>query len=86
MKTEFLLLAQYDGLSVIPANIVCRDYFPHLTTEKFLRKLTYGDIKLPLIRMENSQKSAKGIHIGDLAKYVDARRADAIKDIELMSS
>jgi hypothetical protein len=28
MKTLFLLMAQYDGLAVIP--VVCRDYFRHL--------------------------------------------------------
>ena len=38
MKTSFLLMAQYDGLAVIPVEWVCRDYFRHLTVEKFLRK------------------------------------------------
>lgn len=27
MKTAFLLMAQYDGLAVIPVDWVCRDYF-----------------------------------------------------------
>ena len=59
MKTSFLLLAQYDGLAVIPVEWVCRDYFRHLTVEKFLRKVLVGEISLPIVRIELSQKSAK---------------------------
>lgn len=32
MNTAFLLMAQYDGLAVIPAEKVCADYFPHRTS------------------------------------------------------
>jgi hypothetical protein len=76
MKTSFLLLAQYDGLAVIPVEWVCRDYFRHLTVEKFLRKVLVGEIALPIVRIESSQKSAKGVHINDLAAYLD-KQADA---------
>ncbi|WP_416049012.1 pyocin activator PrtN family protein [Cupriavidus basilensis] len=31
------------------------------------------------IRIEGSNKSAKGIHVGDLAKYIDERRAATLK-------
>ena len=71
MKTAFLLMAQYDGLAVIPVEYVCRDYFRHLPVEKFLRKVLAGEISLPIVRMEGSQKTAKGIHITDLAAYID---------------
>jgi hypothetical protein len=71
MKTAFLLMAQYDGLAVIPVEWVCRDYFRHLTVEKFLRKVLAGEIDLPIVRMESSQKSAKGDHVHDLAAYLD---------------
>ena len=30
-------------------------------------------IPIPLVRIEASQKSAKGVHLADLAEYLDAR-------------
>jgi hypothetical protein len=80
MKTAMLLMAQYDSRAVIPAELVCRDYFPHLSLEKFIRKVSSGEIALPLIRMEASQKAAKGVHLQDLSDYLDARRAEAQKE------
>jgi hypothetical protein len=74
MNTLFLLMAQYDGKAVVPVDIVCRDYFSHLTIQKFLRKVSAGEIDLPLVRAERSQKSAKGVHLQDLALYIDKRR------------
>jgi hypothetical protein len=84
MKTVFLLLAQYDATAVVPIDLVCRDFFPHLSTDKLIRKISIGEVKLPMIRMERSAKSAKGVHIQDLADYIDARRAEAIKELDQM--
>jgi hypothetical protein len=80
MNTTFLLMAQYDGAAVIPVESACRDYFPHLTPEKFIRKVSAGEIAIPLIRIESSQKSAKGVHLSDLAAWIDQRREAAIKE------
>lgn len=86
MNTAFLLIAQYDGQAVIPVGAVVRDYFPHLTTEKFVRKVATGEINIPLVRIEaNSQKAAKGVHLTDLAQYVDARRAAALKEAKQLA-
>jgi hypothetical protein len=82
MKTSFLLLAQYDGVAVIPVEWVVRDYFRHLSEEKFLRKVLAGEIDLPVVRIETSQKSAKGIHVNDLAAYLDKQTAAARKECE----
>jgi len=82
MKTAFILMAQYEGLAVIPVEIVCRDYFRHLTVEKFLRKVLNGEIEIPIVRMEGSQTSAKGVHINDLAAYLDKQTAAARKECE----
>ncbi|AOJ62438.1 Pyocin activator protein PrtN [Burkholderia ubonensis] len=82
MKTAFLLLAQYDGQAVVPVDLVCRDYFSHLTPEQFVRKVNAGEIALPLLRMEGSKKSAKGVHVEDLADYIDKRRAAAVKECQ----
>ena len=86
MNTAFLLMAQYDAMAVIPIDKVVRDYFPHLSTDKFLRKVAVGDIKIPLLRIEaGSQKAAKGVHLTDLAAYLDDRRAAAVKEARQMA-
>jgi len=81
MNTVFLLMAQYGARAVIPLELVCRDYFAHLTPAKLLAKITAGQIALPLVRMETSQKSAKGICLTDLALYLDARAEAARKEL-----
>ncbi len=77
MNTAFLLMAQYNGQAIIPVDRVCADYFAHLTPDKFLRKVMSGEIDLPVVRMEASQKAAKGVHLGDLAQYLDGQRLKA---------
>ena len=64
------LLTQYDGLTIIPVEWVCRDYFRHLKPDKFLRKQLAGEISLPIVHMECSQKTAKGVPVDDLAAYL----------------
>lgn len=81
MNTAFLLMAQYNAQAIIPVEAVVRDYFPHLTIEKFVRKCNLGEIRLPLTRIDGaSQKAAKGVHLNDLAAYIDARREAALKE------
>lgn len=80
MNTAFFLMAQYDGQAIISLELVCRDYFTHLTPEMFQRKVMSGQIKLPITRMETSQKSARGVHLNDLATYLDLQRAAAVKE------
>ena len=84
MNTLFLLMAQYDGQAVIPLTRVCTDYFSHLTAEKLQRKAMAGEIDLPITRMEGSQKAARGVHVQDLAKYLDDQRAKAIIENDKM--
>lgn len=86
MNTAFLLMAQYSGRAVIPVEDLCRDYFQHLSVEKFIRKASLGEIRLPLVRMEASQKAAKGVHLADFAKYLDERREAAIKEAAQIAS
>ncbi len=82
MPTTFLLMAQYGGRAFIPLDEVCRDFFAHLTPEALLRKTAAGDIRLPVVRTDSgSQKTAKGVHLSDLADYLDERRAAAKKDL-----
>lgn len=81
MNTAFLLMAQYDGKAIIPIQDVCRDYFCHLHVDKLVQKISAGEIAIPLVRIETSQKSAKGVHLCDLAKYLDARAEAARKEM-----
>ncbi|RUV63834.1 Pyocin activator protein PrtN [Mesorhizobium sp. M5C.F.Ca.IN.020.29.1.1] len=85
LNTAFLLMAQYNGKAIIPLDEVRRDFFSHLTLPRFLRKLSSGDIALPLMRIETSQKCAKGIHLRDLADYLDRRRQAAQREFAEMS-
>ncbi|WP_349573346.1 pyocin activator PrtN family protein [Azotobacter salinestris] len=67
MNTMCLLMAQYNGQAIISLERVCEDYFRHLPPEKFLRKAMTGETDLPIVRMEGSQKAARGVHLADLA-------------------
>jgi len=78
--TLFLLMAQYNGRAVVPIDQVCRDFFGHLTVEKLLRKALRGDLPLPIVRIETSQKAQRGVHLADLAAYIDKRRVAAVKE------
>ncbi|MDB5660710.1 MAG: hypothetical protein JWS10_3325 [Cypionkella sp.] len=77
MITQWALLGRYEGLPIIPVDTVIADFFPTMKRDYFLRKVAEGAIALPLVKMEASQKGAKGVHIADLAAYIDARHAMA---------
>ncbi|MDK1394809.1 hypothetical protein QF008_001325 [Pseudomonas protegens] len=80
MNTLFLLMAHYNGQAVIPLDRVCADYM-HLTVEKFKRKRLDGEIDIPIVRLgADSQKAALGIHLKDLATYIDRQREAAIRE------
>ncbi len=81
MPTSFLLLAQYGGRGILTLDEVCRDFFAHLSPDKLIRKVRAGEFALPVIRMDESQKTAKGVHLSDLADYLDERRAAAKKEL-----
>lgn len=77
MNTLFLLMAQYDGRVIVPLDRVCADYFTHLTPEKLKMKVAAGQIDLVIVPIEPSQKSARGVHVTDLADYLDTQRDKA---------
>jgi hypothetical protein len=82
MNTRFMLMAQYGARAIIPLDLVATDYFG-LTPDKLARKIQHGEIRLPLVRMDaNSQKAAKGVHVDDLAEWIDARREAARKELK----
>jgi len=82
MNTIFLLVAQYGGKAVIPLTDVCVDYMG-LTVEKFKAKQISGEINIPVVRLgANSQKAALGIHLKDLADYIDTQHQKAIMEVQ----
>ena len=84
MNTRFYLMGEFGARAVIPADLVRERYFSHLSLRKFQDKLESGEIALPLVRIEASQKAARGIHIDDLANWIDARREAAAKELKQM--
>ena len=85
MNTGFLLMAQYNSAAVIPLDAVLRDYFGGLSREKFLAKVDRGDIRIPVTRMEKSQRGMVGIGLVDLAEYIDARTAEARREAQQLA-
>jgi hypothetical protein len=80
MNTLFLLMAQYEGQAVIPLSRVCADYM-NLTVEKFKQKQMTGEIDIPVVRLgAQSQKAGLGIHLKDLADYIDRQRQAAVTE------
>ncbi|WP_118181256.1 pyocin activator PrtN family protein [Paraburkholderia phosphatilytica] len=80
MNTQFLLMAQFNGRAVVPLDEVRAAYFPHLDAHNMTRKINRGEIALPVMRADKSAKTARGVHIADLAAYIDAQRAAAVKE------
>lgn len=88
MTTMWLLMAQYEGQAVIAIETVAADYFgvERGGMPRFLRKLEAGEIKLVITRMETSQKGRRGVHIRDLAAFIDERRAAGQRELRQMQS
>jgi len=80
MNTVFFLMAQFGPRAIIPIDEVCQEYFSHLETEKLLAKITRGEIPLPVVRTDKSQRTAKGVYVQDLADFIDVQRAAAVKE------
>jgi len=85
MNTTFFLMAQY-GRMIVPVDEVCRDYFTPHTLPTFLRKVGNGEIPLPVVRLDDSQKGPKGININDLAAYLDKQSEAARKEARKLAS
>lgn len=86
MNTLFLLMARHDAQPIVPLDVVQRDYFPHLSTVKLVGKMQSGEIALPLVKTERSQKAMRGVHIADLAAYIDGLRESATKDLKKLEA
>lgn len=68
--TLWMLQGRYQNLPIIPVERVAEDFFG-LGERMFLRKVNDGEIDLPVVKLENSQKAAKGVHVKHLADFLD---------------
>jgi len=59
MNTAFILMAQYGAKAVIPVEDVCQDYFRHLTPANLVRKVSAGELALPLVRMDAGRSAPR---------------------------
>lgn len=78
--TIAILREQYGPRVIIPLDRVMEDYFPGLSQEHLLRRIGEGKLDLPIVRIDASQKSAKGVALIDLATYLDQRIEAARKE------
>lgn len=86
MKSLFLLMAQFDGRTLIPLEEVCETMFAPMKFSTFANKINSGDIALPVVRLvPDSQKGPRGVHVGDLAEYIDQRREAAQKELRQLN-
>jgi hypothetical protein len=59
---------------------VLEDFFDGMSQEHLLRRISEGKLDLPVVRIDASQKSAKGVALVDLATYLDRRIEAARKE------
>lgn len=78
--TVAILREQYGPRVIIPLDRVMEDYFPGVSQEHLLRRIGEGKLDLPVVRIDASQKSAKGVALVDLATYLDRRIEAARKE------
>jgi hypothetical protein len=86
MDTFWMLLGRYQSKPIIDINRVCEDFFPHLSPAKFIRKVEDGTIRLPVVKIESSQKCTKGVYVRDLATYLDDRHQEAVEQFHRLHS
>ncbi len=80
MNTAFLLMAQYEK-TVIPLKEICEEYFAcrfHTAKEK----AKASTLPVAAFQMGKGQKAQWFVHVEDLAKLIDDRRAEAREEME----
>lgn len=80
--TVALLREHYGPRVIIPLDRVREDFFDGMSQEHLLRRVSEGKLNLPIVRIDASQKSAKGVGLIDLAAYLDQRMEVARKECD----
>jgi hypothetical protein len=73
-------MAEYDGQATIPLADVAPRYLG-LSAAEANKRANKQTLPLPVFRA-GSNKSAYQVHLSDLAAYLDACRAEAVRDWE----
>ena len=81
MKTIFLLMARYEGLTLIPVDRVITDFFPEMSRKTVLQKIESGEVALPMVRLGFGQKSQRSVDRNDLAIFLDKQADIARKEM-----
>jgi hypothetical protein len=79
-------MARHDARPVLSLEEVCKEYFAPLTLAVMIKKLAKGDIALPVMRSEDSQKASRTVHLNDLAVFIDGQREKALKEMRQLQS
>ena len=51
-----------------------------------IHKVGNDEITLPVIRMPESRQGAKGVHVTDLAAFIDSKREAAVREARALQS
>lgn len=84
MNTVFLLMAEFNS-PTIPLSQIAERYLG-MKPETANKKANAGDLPIPSFRLDDGQKAPRIVHVKDLADYIDQKREEAKKELELMHS
>jgi pyocin activator protein PrtN len=86
METIWMLAAMYTGKPVVPLEQIRSDFFSNMSLPALIRKTESGELNLPVARMGRSQKSARVVHLVDLAEFLDKRIQLARNEVKQKNS
>lgn len=75
MNTSFLLLAEFET-TLIPLSGIAEKYLG-MKPSTAENKARTGELPFPTLRIGESQKSPRMVHVEDLAAFIDRRRKEA---------
>ena len=82
MNTRFLLLAEFET-TLIPLSGIAEKYLG-MKPSTAENKARTGELPFPTLRVGESQKSPRMVHVEDLAAFIDLRRKEAREEYSRM--
>ncbi|WP_446470595.1 pyocin activator PrtN family protein [Xenorhabdus stockiae] len=83
MNTVFLLMAEFETATIPLADIAERYLGMKPATAE--QKASLGLLSLPTFRCNDSQKSPRMVHVGDLADLIDRKRKESKDKIDYLA-
>lgn len=84
MNTVFLLMAEFNT-PTIPLSQIAEKYLG-MTIATANKKANCGELALPSFRLDQGQKAPRIVHIQDLADYIDEKRLEAKKELDMVNN